>query len=481
MFQVPVQLLDLMHTLHTRAAQIYQWWASESGEADVASADEEKNATTSFQLGPSLWCRGWCPLLQGIARLCCDARKQVRTTAITYLQRSRLVHDLQSLSASEWESCFNTVLFPLLAKLLEPQRSSATTRAQMQADHSSWEETRIRAATLLSKVFLQHLGPLIQLPTFTALWLTLLDFMDKYMHVENNDLLAEAVPEMMKNLLLVMETAGVFGTNADELDQTSNKTSNTSSPQALQMKTQLWNMTCDRIDVFLPGLRQEITRSKTPIARVQALPLVEDSSLTTIQIPEAEVPELGQEAISLESIPSEQIATDPEPPRPENVLESEKVSLTNPAVDIPEEQTLPGQTTIDDTTNSTAKVSEETGSSSTNFVPSSVFSVWNVPDPSDAAALFFHDLTPAPADDTPAISDTSSILEDELINTLDCHQTPISLIPEDGSDIPVVPLPVFSTAAPVAEENKVADATAEENQVLAIYIFDDFIRFFRNI
>jgi hypothetical protein len=110
-----------------------------------------------------------------------------------------------------------------------------------------------------------------------------------------------------------------------------------------------------------------------------------------------------------------------------------------------------------------------------------VFSVWNVPDPSDAAALFFHDLTPAPADDTPAISDTSSILEDELINTLDCHQTPISLIPEDGSDIPVVPLPVFSTAAPVAEENKVADATAEENQVLAIYIFDDFIRFFRNI
>jgi hypothetical protein len=64
---------------------------------------------------------------------------------------------------------------------------------------------------------------------------------------------------------------------------------------------------------------------------------------------------------------------------------------------------------------------------------------------------------------------------------LDCHQTPISLIPEDGSDIPVVPLPVFSTAAPAAEENKAADATAEENHVFAIYIFDDFIRFFRNI
>jgi hypothetical protein len=317
------------------------------------------------------------------------------------------------------------------------------------------------------------LGPLIQLPTFTALWLTLLDFMDKYIHVEYNDLLAEAVPEMMKNLLLVMETAGVFGTNADELDQTSNKTSNTSSPQALHMKTQLWNMTCDRIDVFLPGLRQEITRSKTPIARIPHVPIVEDSSLTaTIQIPEVEAPELAQEPILLESILSEQIATDPEPPRQEDSLESEHVSLTDPSAVVPEEQTLPVQTTIgDDISISTKNVSDESGSSSTNFVPSSVFSVWNVPDPSDAASLFFHDLTPAPADDTtPAISDSSSILEDEPINTLDCHQTPIlpiSLIPEDGSDIPVVPLPVFSTAAPTAEENEAAGGTGEDNQVFA--------------
>ena len=472
-----------MHTLHTRAAQIYQWWASESNEAESALLDGEKKA--SFQLGPSLWCRGWCPLLQGIARLCCDARKQVRTTAITYLQRSLLVHDLQSLTASEWESCFNTVLFPLLAKLLEPQRSSATTRAQMQADHSSWEETRIRAATLLSKVFLQHLGPLIQLPTFTALWLTLLDVMDKYMHVEYNDLLAEAVPEMMKNLLLVMETAGVFGSNADELDQMSNKPSNTSSPQALHMKTQLWNMTCDRIDVFLPGLRQEITRSKTPIARVPALPFIEDSSLTAIQIPEVEVPELAQEPISLESVPSDQVVSDPEPPRQENSLESKQISLTNPTADVPEEQILAVQSTIDDTTSiSTKRVSDESGSSPTNFVPSSVFSVWNVPDPSDAASLFFHDLTPAPGDDTLAISDSSSIVEDEPINILDCHQTPIlpiSLIPEDESDIPVVPLPVFSTAAPAEEEeNEVAVVSREDNQVLADKLLIYFILFIFN-
>ena len=54
-----------MDTLHTRAAQIYQWWASEGGD-DVT--DNLAN------LCPSLWSRAWCPLLQGIARLCCDHR-----------------------------------------------------------------------------------------------------------------------------------------------------------------------------------------------------------------------------------------------------------------------------------------------------------------------------------------------------------------------------------------------------------------------
>ena len=402
-----------MHTLHTRAAQIYQWWASESGDAPLS---EEKNA----HLGPSLWCRGWCPLLQGIARLCCDSRKQVRTTAITYLQRSLLVHDLQSLTAGEWESCFNTVLFPLLAKLLEPQRSTASTRAQMQADHSSWEETRIRAATLLSKVFLQHLGPLLQLPTFTALWLTLLDFMDKYMHVELNDLLAEAVPEMMKNLLLVMETAGVFGSTAD-LDQT-NPPAAAAAPPTHQMKSQLWNMTCDRIDVFLPGLRQEITRSKTPVARIPPASLVAAT--------EIEIPELVQEPSSLESEESPPESVEP------NVCEIQDV------VDIPE--------LVSEKIAEPAVVSED---GALNFVPQSVFSVWDVPDPSDAAALFFHDLTPAPADEN-AISEPP--VEEEEANSLDqLAVLPISLIPEDGSDIHVVPLPVFTAPAEDVQQNKV--------------------------
>lgn len=63
--------------------------------------------------------------------------------------------------------------------------------------------------------------------------------MDKYMHVDKSDLLCEAIPESLKNMLLVMHTAGILSTNAGE-------------------KSQLWKLTWDRIDTFLPNLRKEV-------------------------------------------------------------------------------------------------------------------------------------------------------------------------------------------------------------------------------
>ncbi|KAL2769359.1 Golgi-specific brefeldin A-resistance guanine nucleotide exchange factor 1 isoform 6 [Daubentonia madagascariensis] len=224
--QVSQDLLDLMHTLHTRAASIYSSWAEEQRHLETGGRRIEADSRT-------LWAHCWCPLLQGIACLCCDARRQVRMQALTYLQRALLVHDLQKLDALEWESCFNKVLFPLLTKLLENISP---------ADVGGMEETRMRASTLLSKVFLQHLSPLLSLSTFAALWLTILDFMDKYMHAGSSDLLSEAIPESLKNMLLVMDTAEIFH-SADARG---------GGPSAL------WEITWERIDCFLPYLRDEL-------------------------------------------------------------------------------------------------------------------------------------------------------------------------------------------------------------------------------
>ncbi|KAM4704421.1 Golgi-specific brefeldin A-resistance guanine nucleotide exchange factor 1 [Rhinophrynus dorsalis] len=223
--QVSHDLLDLMHTLHTRAATIYSSWAEEQRHLESAGEKIIADAKT-------LWSNCWCPLLQGIAWLCCDARRQVRMQALTYLQRALLVHDLQTLDALEWESCFNKVLFPLLTKLLENISP---------ADVGGMEETRMRASTLLSKVFLQHLSPLLSLTTFAALWLTILDFMDKYMHAGSSDLLPEAIPESLKNMLLVMDTAGIFH-----------------SADSRTGYSDLWEITWERIDCFLPRLREDL-------------------------------------------------------------------------------------------------------------------------------------------------------------------------------------------------------------------------------
>ncbi|OAD60695.1 Golgi-specific brefeldin A-resistance guanine nucleotide exchange factor 1 [Eufriesea mexicana] len=208
--QSPIRLLDLMLLLHTRIAQVFRWWA------------EEGNATENI----SLWPQVWRPLSQGIARLCCDARRQVRTTAITYLQSTLLAHDLAQLSAVEWSQCLEQVLFPLLAQLLGPIASN---------DPIGVEETRVRAAMLLSKVFLHHLNPLLTLPGFLPLWLTVLSLLRAYMHADNSELLFEAIPESLKNMLLVMSSANV-------LAPTSN----------------LWAPTWRTIDAFLPTLKAEL-------------------------------------------------------------------------------------------------------------------------------------------------------------------------------------------------------------------------------
>jgi len=294
-----IQLLDLMHTLHTRAASIFSSWAKEEEESDVSNKDTHVNNTNMpveikipkklDAAATTLWGKCWCPLLQGIARLCCDSRRQVRSQALTYLQRALLVHDLQTLSAVEWESCFNKVLFPLLTKLLENINTS---------DPVGMEETRMRASTLLCKVFLQHLSPLLSLSTFTALWLTILDFMERYMSADSSDLLCEAIPEGLKNMLLVMDTAGIF--------QTENGT-----------ESQLWRLTWDKIDTFLPNLRQELFKpyeqpepKPGQIARTTTHDAAENSTQITESPNQPPVSQVAQHSVPQPTVPL------PQPPNP---------------------------------------------------------------------------------------------------------------------------------------------------------------------
>ncbi|XP_059608620.1 Golgi-specific brefeldin A-resistance guanine nucleotide exchange factor 1 isoform X2 [Phlebotomus argentipes] len=255
---IAIQLLDLMHTLHTRTAQIFRWWAEEGGV---------------LPHGGALWAQGWCPLLQGIARLATDQRRQVRTSAITCLQRALLVHDLQTLSGPEWAGCFKQVLFPLLSDLLA--------ECPAPSDPSLLEESRMRTATIMSKVFLHHLTPLIGLVGFAELWLEILDYIERFMKV-GSDMLHEAMLESLKNMLLVMHSVRVFHA-ADGVSH-----------------APLWDVTWSRISLFLPHLKEELFRDDTIPAATNVQPL-QQSPVDSIPTPPKtsiilQPPVLNQEA-----------------------------------------------------------------------------------------------------------------------------------------------------------------------------------------
>lgn len=146
------------------------------------------------------------------------------------------------------------VLFPLLAQLLGPISAN---------DPTGVEETRVRAAMLLSKVFLHHLTPLLTLSEFLPLWLTVLDLLRTYMHADNSELLFEAIPESLKNMLLVMASAGVLAPDSN-----------------------LWAPTWRTIDSFLPGLKSELFPEPAPSVSPPVISLVDQEQ------PGAQQPEL---------------------------------------------------------------------------------------------------------------------------------------------------------------------------------------------
>ncbi|VDL76122.1 unnamed protein product [Nippostrongylus brasiliensis] len=185
--QVSLQLLDLCSTLHNLAPGILAHWAKTQPEVDASV--------------PHVWCTVWRPLLQAIARLGCDCRRLVRAAALTHLQRAFLPTNMANLGAAEWESCFGEVLFPLLGKLLDVFSAM---------DPIGMEDTRVRAIQIVAKTLLNHLSALSTLPSFPSLWLRLLDFMENYLRIDSCGNLNEAVPESLKNMLLVMASTGLF-------------------------------------------------------------------------------------------------------------------------------------------------------------------------------------------------------------------------------------------------------------------------------
>ncbi|KAJ5799808.1 uncharacterized protein N7518_001876 [Penicillium psychrosexuale] len=179
------------------------------------------------------WAAYWSPIFQSLTSQCINPCRDIRHHAISTLQRSLLSAELISSDDQEWTSIFDEVLFPLVLLLLKPE--------VYHSDPVGMSETRFQAATLVCKIFLRFLDQLPNRTGMLPLWLRILDILDRMMNSGQGDSLAEAVPESLKNILLVMADGGYLV-----------------SPSQDPSKEEIWVETRKRLGRFLPDLFLEI-------------------------------------------------------------------------------------------------------------------------------------------------------------------------------------------------------------------------------
>ena len=179
------------------------------------------------------WLTYWSPIFEALRSQCLNPCREIRHQAFSCLQNSLLSPELASADHQEWTAIFGEVLFPLITRLLRPEI--------YQIDPIGMSDTRVQAANLLCKIFLHYLVLLSEWEGMLDLWLRILDIMDRLMNSGQGDNLEEAVPESLKNILLVMADGGFIQPPVDG-----------------QPRTELWDETCKRVDRFLPDLIGEI-------------------------------------------------------------------------------------------------------------------------------------------------------------------------------------------------------------------------------
>lgn len=183
------------------------------------------------------WITYWSPIFKTLRAQCLNPCREIRHQALSCLQRSLLSPDLASQDHQEWTAIFGEVLFPLLARLMKPE--------VWQTDPIGMSETRVQAATLLCKIFLHYLVLLSEWDGMLDLWLKILDALDRLMKNGDSESLEEAVPESLKNIVLVMLDGGYL-----------------KPPDEGRKPSPIWEQTWSRLERFLPGLYNDISQPK---------------------------------------------------------------------------------------------------------------------------------------------------------------------------------------------------------------------------
>ncbi|OBZ75659.1 hypothetical protein A0H81_04473 [Grifola frondosa] len=202
--------------------------------------------TTDLGKG-QIWRQFCLPVLSSLGRQASNVSREIRHAAMVHLQRIVLgTHlPLDNVDHHQIEELFNRVIFPLLDELLKPQ--------VLLRDPMGLPETRLRASALLCKAFMHFEAREGQEADIRVLWIQVLDLLDRLMNVDRRDQLYEAVPESLKNVLLVMNATGLLVPPSSPVDQRDER------------QAALWAATHERIERFLPGFLADIIPEPAPL------------------------------------------------------------------------------------------------------------------------------------------------------------------------------------------------------------------------
>ncbi|GLJ15134.1 hypothetical protein SUGI_0247540 [Cryptomeria japonica] len=210
-----------------------------------SKADENVNllgedASKSSQEIGDMWLR----FAHSLRKVSLDQREEVRNHAVLSLQQCLSAVEVTCLTPSTWTQLFDQIIFTMLDDLLEIAKGHSP------KEYRNMESTLHYAMKLLSKLFLQLLDQLSSLPNFRKLWLGVLSCMEKYMNSKlrgkGNEKLQELIPELLKNMLLILNDRGVLAKKS-----------------ALE-NSSLWEMTWIHVQGISPSLKEQLFPEKDP-------------------------------------------------------------------------------------------------------------------------------------------------------------------------------------------------------------------------
>ncbi|GJJ12038.1 hypothetical protein Clacol_006279 [Clathrus columnatus] len=189
------------------------------------------------------------PLLVTLSRLSSSPSREIRHSSMSHLQRILLGQYVTTdeTDHGQIDEIFNRVVFPLLDDLLKVD--------VFRRDPQDMPETRLRASAFLCKVFLHFETRISKSDAdITVLWIQILDLLDRLMNIDKQDQLYEAIPESLKNVLLVLNASGIL------LPPSENDCRE-------ERQKVFWGRTQERIDRFIPGFLLEVIPPPTGRAK----------------------------------------------------------------------------------------------------------------------------------------------------------------------------------------------------------------------